>query len=344
MTSMMQAVVFETTGGPEVLRIVERPVPAPKRGEALIAIAATAMNFADLLQRQGNYSNHAGLNPVLGLECSGRIAALGEGVTGWRVGDRVCALLNGGGYAQYAAVPCGHLLPVPDGVGLRDAAALPEAACTVWSNVVDLAGLKAGEAFLVHGGAGGIGAMAIQVARGIGAEVLCTAGSADKLAVATRLGASRGIDYRTEDFVAAARDHTGGRGVDVILDVMGASYFARNIEALAFDGRMAMIGLQGGREAHAPLGLMMKKRLGLFTTSLRDRPLAAKDRIVAGVRADIWPLIGAGAVKPVIDRSFALRDVVAAHRYMESGRHIGKIVIEIADDRPSSPDRRPFVS
>lgn len=329
MTAMMQAVGFEKTGGPDVLRIVERPVVKPGRGEVLIKIAVTALNFADLLQRQGNYSNHANLNPILGLECSGRIASVGDGVEGWHVGDAVCALLNGGGYAQYTTVSAGQLLPVPAGVTLRDAATLPEAACTVWSNIVDLAGLAAQETLLVHGGTGGVGSMAIQVAVGMGAKVLCTAGSAEKLAIAERLGAEQGINYRTEDFVAAVLAHTAGKGVDVILDVMGAGYFARNIEALASDGRMAMIGLQSGWEAQAPLGLMMKKRLSLFTTSLRDRPLAAKNRIVAGVRNDIWPLLASGTVKPVNDRTFPLSEIVEAHRYMESGRHIGKIIIEI---------------
>ncbi len=329
MTERMKAVLLEAIGGPDVLKLVDCTIPTPGPGEVQIAIAATAMNFADLLQRQGNYSNHANLNPILGLECSGTIAALGEGVTSFELGDTVCALLNGGGYAEYVAVPVAHVLPLPQGIDLGSAAALPEAACTVWSNVLDLAALKGGETCLVHGGAGGVGSMAIQVAKGIGADVFCTAGSQEKLDFAEALGVKRGIHYRDEDFVAVVREITGDKGVDVILDVMGAGYLTRNIEALAFDGRMAMIGLQSGRETQVSLGAMMKKRLSLFTTSLRDRPLAAKQRIVAGVKDDIWPLVAEGAVKPVIDRRFRLDEVVDAHRYMEAGRHIGKIVIDV---------------
>lgn len=329
MMAQMKAVLFDTIGGPEVLKFAHLPVPRPGPGEVQIAIVATAMNFADLLQRQGNYSKHANLNPILGLECSGRISALGDGVDGWRVGDEVCALLNGGGYAEYVVVPAGHVLPVPKGVDLVSAAALPEAACSVWSNIIDLAKLGSGETFLVHGGAGGVGSLAIQVARGFGADVFCTAGSPEKLDFAASLGVSRGINYQTEDFVAISREATGGRGVDVILDVMGAGYLPRNIEALAFDGRIAMIGLQSGREAQISLGVMMKKRASLFTTSLRDRPVAAKQRIVAGVLSDIWPLLESGRARPVIDRRFGLGDIVEAHRHMESGRHIGKLVIDV---------------
>lgn len=330
MTATMKAVTFERVGPPEMLSIGQRAIPVPAAGEVLIRVVATAMNFADLLQRQGNYSNHANLNPVLGLECAGTIAALGEGVTNWQTGDSVCALLNGGGYAEFVAVPAGHVLPVPAGMTFEHAAALPEAACTVWSNVVDLAELKAGETLLVHGGMGGVGSMAIQVARGLGATVLCSAGSAEKLSFATQLGVSRGVNYRDEDFVAVVRDYTDGKGVDVILDVMGAGYLPRNIDALAIDGRIAMIGLQSGRDGQIPLGIMMKKRASLFTTSLRDRPISARTRIVDGVKADIWPLIDKGAVRPIVDQVFPLNEVVEAHRYMESGRHSGKIVISIA--------------
>ena len=329
MTAQMKAVLFDAIGGPGVLRVSHLPVPQPGPGEVQIEIVATAMNFADLLQRQGNYSNHANLNPILGLECSGRISALGEGVEHWQVGDEVCALLNGGGYAEYVVVSAGHVLPVPEGVDIVSAAALPEAACTVWSNIVDLAKLRPGETFLVHGGAGGVGSLAIQVARGFGADVFCTAGSPEKLDFAASLGVKRCINYRTEDFVAMSREATDGEGVDVILDVMGAAYLPRNIEALAFDGRISMIGLQSGREAQISLGVMMKKRASLFTTSLRDRPVAAKQRIVAGVRSDIWPLVESGRVRPVIDRRFELGDIVAAHRHMESGRHIGKLIIDV---------------
>lgn len=329
MTAQMKAVLFGAIGDPEVLRISHLPVPQPGPGEVQIEIVATAMNFADLLQRQGNYSNHANLNPILGLECSGRISAVGEGVENWKVGDEVCALLNGGGYAEYVVVSASHVLPIPQGVDLVSAAALPEAACTVWSNIIDLAKLRSGETFLVHGGAGGVGSLAIQVARGFGADVFCTAGSLEKLDFAASLGVKRCINYRTEDFVAISREATDDKGVDVILDVMGAGYLPRNIEVLAFDGRISMIGLQSGREAQISLGVMMKKRASLFTTSLRDRPVAAKQRIVAGVRSDIWPLIESGLVRPVIDRRFELDDIVAAHHHMESGGHIGKLVIDV---------------
>lgn len=331
MTAGMKAVVFDRTGGPEVLRATQLPVPRPGPGEVSIRVTATAMNFADLLQRQGNYTNHAGLHPVLGLECSGTVAEAGAGVTGWRTGDPVCALLNGGGYAEYAVARAEHLLPVPAGMDIRQAAALPEAACTVWSNMLDLAGLASGQRLLVHGGAGGVGSLAVQVGAAMGAEVFCTAGSAEKMAAVRGFGARHAIDYRNEDFVSVVRETTGGAGVDVILDVLGASYLTRNLEALAPDGRIAMIGLQGGREAQVNLGAMMKKRATLFTTSLRDRPPPAKARIVRGVAADLWPLVEAGRIAPVVDRAFPLDRIVDAHRFMEGGSHIGKILVDVRD-------------
>lgn len=325
----MRAVVFDHTGAPDVLSIVERPVPALGPGEVLIKVAATAMNFADLLQRQGNYSNHADLNPILGLECSGVVVAQGDGVALPTIGTEVCALLNGGGYAEYVCAKVGQVLPIPSGIAVTNAAVLPEAACTVWSNVLDLAALSPNESLLVHGGAGGVGSLAIQVASALGVEVFATAGTPEKLEYATRIGARHVINYHDNDFVGVIREISAGRGVDVILDVIGPAYLGRNIEALAFDGRMTMIGLQSGREGTIPLGMMMKKRATLFTTSLRDRPLAAKDRIAKGVKTDIWPLVSAAKVLPLIDCRFPLADIVEAHRYMESGRHLGKILIEV---------------
>lgn len=323
----MRAALLTRTGGPDVLRLEEVPAPRPGPGEVVVAVHATALNYADLLQRRGTYGAGIPLPTILGLECSGTIAEIGSGVEGWAVGDAVCALVDGGGYAERVAVPAAQLMPVPAGIDLVAAAALPEAACTVWSNIIDIARLAAGETLLVHGGAGGIGSFAIQAGRAIGARVFATAGGPDKLAHCLRMGAERAIDYKAEDFVAVMREETDGRGADVILDNMGALYLGRNIEVLAPDGRIAMIGLQGGRDGNIPLGRMMAKRGALFTTSLRDRPAVAKAAIVAGVRRDLWPHIDAGRIIAVIDRTFHLSEVAEAHRYMESGRHSGKIIL-----------------
>jgi len=323
----MKTIIFKTFGTPEVLQMVERPAPVPKAGEVLINIHATALNYSDLLQRRGTYVMKTKGENVLGIECSGVIAALGDGVTGWQIGDKVCALLTGGGYAEQVAVKAGHVLPCPEGLSLLQAAALPEAACTLWSNLRDIGRLQPGDTVLIHGGAGGVGSLAIQWAHHWGARVLTTAGSPDKLQRCRELGADVTIDYRQEDFVEVVQRVTDGRGVDVILDNMGADYLARNIDALAVDGRIVMIGLQSGREAPIHLGKMMGKRAALHTTSLRDRSTAAKQAIVAGVLQDVWPAVISGAIKPVIDKSFALDEVVEAHAYMESGSHVGKIVL-----------------
>ena len=323
----MKTIIFKTFGTPEVLQVVERPDPAPKAGEVLIDIHATALNYSDLLQRRGTYVMKTEGENILGIECSGVIAALGDGVTGWQIGDKVCALLPGGGYAERVAVNAGHVLRCPEGMSLLQAAALPEAACTLWSNLRDIGRLQLGETVLIHGGAGGVGSLAIQWAHHWGARVITTAGSPDKLQRCLELGADVAIDYRQEDFVEVVQRVTERRGVDVILDNMGADYLARNIDALAVDGRIVMIGLQSGREAPIHLGKMMGKRAALHTTSLRDRSTAAKQAIVAGVLQDVWPYVLSGAIKPVIDKSFALDEVVEAHAYMESGSHVGKIVL-----------------
>jgi putative PIG3 family NAD(P)H quinone oxidoreductase len=322
----MRAITITEPGGPEVLALAEVPDPSPAAGEVVIEIAAAGVNRADLLQRQGLYPPPPGTPPYPGLECAGRIVALGDGVTGWLPGDEVCALLSGGGYAERVAVPAGQLLPVPAGISVTEAAALPEVACTVHSNVVTLAGLAAGETLLVHGGASGIGTFAIQLGRALGARVACTAGSPAKVARCLELGAELGICYPDEDFVAAITDFTGGRGADVILDLMGAAYLHRNVTALAPGGRLMVIGLQGGARAELDLNALLRKRASVHATSLRARPAAEKAAIVAAVRGQVWPLVAAGQVRPVIDAVLPLAEAGQAHLRME-GSHIGKILL-----------------
>ena len=324
----MEAITIPRSGGPEVLTWQAVPDPEPAAGEVLVDVTATAVNRADLMQRQGFYPPPPGAPPYPGLECSGRIAGLGDGVTGWQVGDEVCALLSGGGYATRVAVPAGQVLPKPSTVSLRDAAGLPEVACTVWSNVGQLAHLSKGETFLVHGGASGIGTHAIQVAKALGASVLCTAGTPEKLVRCRELGADVTINYKTEDFVARVSEETGA-GVDVILDLMGAKYLARNIEALAPNGRLAIIGLQGGARAEIDLGALMRKRAQVIGTVLRARPPAEKAAIVAAVRERVWPLVESGAVRPVVDRVLPMRDAAEAHRIVEAGDNIGKVLLTV---------------
>jgi putative PIG3 family NAD(P)H quinone oxidoreductase len=323
----VDAITIPRTGGPEVLTWASVPDPEPIEGEVLVDVTASAVNRADLMQRQGFYPPPPGAPPYPGLECSGRVAALGPGVTGWRVGDEVCALLTGGGYATRVAVPAGQLLPVPAGVSVRDAAALPEVACTVWSNVGQLAHLGKGETFLVHGGGSGIGTHAIQLAKALGATVLCTAGTPEKLARCRELGADVAINHRTEDFVARVREETGG--VDVILDVIGAKYLARNVESLAANGRLVIIGLQGGAKAEIDLGALTRKRAQIIATVLRARPAPEKAAIVAAVRERVWPLVESGAVRPVVDRVLSLRDAADAHRVVEAGENVGKVLLTI---------------
>jgi putative PIG3 family NAD(P)H quinone oxidoreductase len=323
----MHAVVITEPGGPEVLQWLEVPDPAPGPGEVVIGVAASGVNRADLMQRQGHYPPPPGAPPYPGLECSGRVRAVGDGVSGWRPGDEVCALLSGGGYAEQVVVPAGQLLPVPAGVGTPTAAAFPETACTVYANVFQLARLAAGETLLVHGGSSGIGTMAIQLGKAFGARVACTAGSPEKLARCRELGADVAVDYREEDFVAALLDATGGAGADVILDIMGASYLARNLAALATGGRLVIIGRQGGSRAEIDLGVLQGKRASVHATTLRARPPAEKAAVVAAVRDRVWPLIDAGKVVAVVDRELPMSQAAQAHRVMAASEHIGKILL-----------------
>ncbi len=322
----MHAITLPTFGGPEALTWAEVDDPTPGAGEVLVDVTATAVNRADLLQRMGFYNPPPGATDIPGLECSGTVAALGDGVTGWSVGDEVCALLAGGGYAERVAVPAGQLLPVPHGVSLVDAAGLPEVACTVWSNVVMVAGLQPGDWFLVHGGSGGIGTFAIQFARAYGARVMTTA-SAAALDGCRALGAEVAIDYANEDFVERVREVTDGHGADVILDNMGAKYLPRNVAALATNGRSVTIGMQGGMKGELDLGMLLAKRGSVHATSLRARPAVEKAAIVAGVREHVWPLVESGAITVVIDRVLPLRDAADAHRVLETGGHHGKVVL-----------------
>jgi putative PIG3 family NAD(P)H quinone oxidoreductase len=322
----MYAVTISEPGGPEVLRWSQVPDPTPGPGEVLIEVRASAVNRPDLLQRAGHYPPPPGAPPYLGLECAGVVAAVGPGVSGFAPGDEVCALLGGGGYAQRVAAPAGQVLPVPRGVGLAEAASLPEVACTVWANVVDLARLRAGETLLVHGGGSGIGTFAIQLAVALGVRVVTTARAA-KHAALRELGAAVTVDYTDQDFVAATREATGGRGADVILDIMGASYLARNLAALAPDGRLAIIGLQGGRRAELDLAALLDTRGVISATRLRPRPPADKARIVRGVREQVWPLVESGAVRPVIDRRLPMPEAAQAHRIVEAGEHVGKVLL-----------------
>lgn len=322
----MYAVTIAAPGGPEVLKWSEVDDPSPAPDEVLIDVAAAGVNRADLLQRAGHYPPPPGVPPYPGLECSGVIADVGREVTQWRPGDRVCALLAGGGYAQRVTVPAAQVLPVPDQVDLVDAAALPEAACTVWSNVFDAAGLQPLDTLLVHGGASGIGTMAIQLAVAHGARVITTA-SAHKHEALRALGAEITVDYRTEDFVAVTRKATGNVGADVILDIMGAAYLDRNVTALATGGRLVVIGLQGGRKAELNLGTLLAKRGTIIATNLRFRPVAQKAAIVAAVREHVWPLIGSALVRPVVHTRLPLAEAARAHEIIEAGTYIGKIIL-----------------
>jgi putative PIG3 family NAD(P)H quinone oxidoreductase len=325
----VRAVVVDGAGGPEVLVVREQPDPVAGPGEVLLDVAAAALNRADLLQRQGHYPPPPGASHVLGMECSGTVAALGEGVSGWATGDRACALLSAGAYATRVAVPAGQLMPVPDGVDLVEAAALPEVACTVWSNVFMLAHLRPDETLLVHGGAGGIGSFAIQLAAQLGARVFTTAGSEEKRELCRRLGAEVAIDYRHEDFVEVVRERTGGAGAEVILDNMGASYLARNLAALATEGRLMIIGMQGGTKTELDLGALMRKRGAVVAGTLRARPAGEKAAICASVVEHVWPLVAEGRVRPVVHSTVPLDDVRRAHELMESGAHTGKILLTV---------------
>ncbi|MYR85835.1 zinc-binding dehydrogenase [Streptomyces sp. SID685] len=323
----MHAITIPEPGGPEALVWDEVPDPVAGEGEVLVEVVASAVNRADVLQRQGFYNPPPGASPYPGLECSGRIAAIGPGVSGWTVGDEVCALLAGGGYAQKVVVPAGQLLPVPEGVDLVQAAALPEVACTVWSNVFMISHLRPGETLLVHGGSSGIGTMAIQLAKAVGAKVAVTAGTKEKLERCAELGADILINYREQDFVAEVEEATGCAGADVILDNMGAKYLDRNVRALAINGRLAIIGLQGGAKGELNIGALLHKRAAVTATSLRARPVEEKTAIVAAVREHVWPLLAAGRVRPVVDRELPMAQAAEAHRVVEESGHIGKVLL-----------------
>lgn len=321
----MRAIMLSEPGGPDNLTWTEVADPSAGPGEVVVEVAASAVNRADILQRQGNYPPPPGASEIIGLECSGTIAEVGDGVEGWQVGDQVCALLAGGGYAERVAVPAGQLLPVPGEVELVTAAALPEVACTVWSNVVMTARLTEGETLLVHGGAGGIGTHAIQVGKALGATVVVTVGSDDRAERCRQLGADIAINYREQDFVEVVKAEFGG--ADVILDNMGAAYLGRNVDALATGGRLVVIGMQGGTKGELHLGKLIAKRASVTATTLRARPLDEKAAIVAQVREHLWPLVAQGTVQPVIHQVFPLSRAGDAHRALDEGGVFGKILL-----------------
>lgn len=325
----MHAITASENGGPEVLTLSELPDPEPGPGEVVLDVAATAVNRADLLQRQGLYPPPPGASDVIGLECSGTVAALGSGVEGWEVGEEVCALLAGGGYATKVAVPAGQLMPVPQGVDLVSAAALPEVACTVWSNVFMVAHLQPGETLLVHGGGGGIGTFAIQLAHALGARVATTAGSEHKLEVCRSLGADITVNYHEQDFVEEVRRATDGHGADVVLDNMGAKYLGRNVEVLATQGRLVVIGMQGGVKGELDLSALIRRRGAVIATTLRSRPLAEKAAICAAVVDHVWPLVASGDVQPVVHTSLPLAEAAGAHRTLDSGDVVGKVLLTV---------------
>jgi NADPH:quinone reductase len=326
----MIAIEIRQPGGPEVLVPVERPRPTPGPGEVLISVAAAGVNRPDVMQRRGQYAPPPGASDIPGLEVAGTIVAVGAEVSGWDVGDKVCALVAGGGYAALCVAPAPQCLPIPAGMSFVSAAALPETFFTVWSNVFDRAHLTSGESVLIHGGSSGIGTTAIQLARAFGARVFATAGSAEKCTACERLGAELAINYRDSDFVAAVRDRTEGRGVDVILDMVGGEYVARNIDALAVDGRLVQIAVLGGAKAQVNMVPILQRRLTVTGSTLRPRSVAEKGAIARALRDRVWPLLESGAVAPVIFQTFPLQDAGVAHRVMESSRHIGKLVLVVS--------------
>jgi NADPH2:quinone reductase len=327
MTNSMIAIEIAEFGGPEVLRPTRRPIPNPAAGELLIEVAAAGVNRPDVLQRQGGYRPPPGASDIPGLEVAGRVAALGPDVQGWQVGDQVTALLAGGGYAEFCAAPAPQCLPIPRGLDAIRAAAIPETFFTVWTNVFDRARLRAGESFLVHGGSSGIGTTAIQLAHAFGARVFTTAGNSEKCAACVKLGAERAIDHRREDFVAVIEEATAGKGVDVILDMVGGSYINRNLKILAVEGRLIQIAYLEGGKAEIDVGALMMKRQTLTGSTLRPRSIAEKAAIAAALHEKVWPLLEAGTVAPVMFRTFPVAEAAAAHRLMESSSHIGKIVL-----------------
>jgi len=325
----MKAIEIPAPGPPEVLRPGERPAPSPAAGEVLVKVAAAGVNRPDVMQRMGHYPPPPGITDIPGLEIAGVVDAIGAGVHDWQVGDRVCALVAGGGYAEYCVAPAPQCLPVPKGMDFVHAAAIPETFFTVWTNVFERGRLQPGESLLVHGGSSGIGTTAIQLAHALGSRVFATAGSAEKCAACERLGAERAINYRDADFVPALKEATGGRGVDVVLDMVGGEYFPRNMDALAMDGRLVSIAVLGGVKAQINILTMMQKRLTLTGSTLRTRPVAEKGAIAAALRQHVWPLLESGAVAPVVHATFPLAEAAAAHRVMEAGAHIGKLVLVV---------------
>jgi putative PIG3 family NAD(P)H quinone oxidoreductase len=325
----MTAIDIAAPGGPEQLRLVSRPVPHPGENEVLVRVAAAGVNRPDVMQRQGRYPPPPGASDLPGLEIAGEIAALGPHVTAWSIGDKVTALLPGGGYAAYAVAAAPLCLPVPAGMSMVEAAAIPETFFTVWTNLFDRGRCQAGDTVLIHGGTSGIGTAAIQLAAVLGARVFATAGSDVKARACERLGAVRGINYHTEDFVAVLREETGGKGVDVTLDMVAGSYVARNLDIAALEGRVVVISLLGGARAEVNMGVILAKRLTLTGSTLRSRTVAQKAAVAAGVLQNVWPLFAAGRVRPIIHAEFPLAEAAAAHRLMESSGHIGKIVLTL---------------
>jgi putative PIG3 family NAD(P)H quinone oxidoreductase len=323
----MTAIEIAQPGPPDVLRTTERPVPRPASGEVLIRVEAAGVNRPDVLQRLGQYPPPPGASDIPGLEVAGVVAAIHPDVIRWRIGDRVCALVAGGGYAEYCAAPEVQCLPFPGNVGATAAAAIPETFFTVWTNLFRRGALRTGERVLIHGGSSGIGTTAIQLAHTLGSIVFATAGSEEKCEACRRLGARMAINYRTADFVEAIQQATAGGGVDVILDIIGADYFAKNIDCLAVEGRLVQIGLLSGARTSIDLGRVMRRRLTITGSTLRIRTIQEKGALAQDLEANVWPLLSAGRVAPVLDRTFPLREAVAAHRRMEAGEHIGKIVL-----------------
>jgi len=327
--AMMTAIEIAAFGGPEMLRPCLRPLPVPASGEVLIRVAAAGVNRPDVMQRRGLYPPPSGASDIPGLEIAGEVVALGQGVAEPKLGDRVCALVTGGGYAEYCLAPAPLCLPIPDGFDLIQAAALPETFFTVWTNVFERGRLQSGERFLVHGGGSGIGTTAIQLARAFGASIFTTAGSPEKCRACEELGAST-INYREQDFVDAIKTRTGGEGVDLILDIIGGDYLQRNLACLAIDGRLVQIAVQGGPKSEIDLLPLMQKRLTITGSTLRSRSVPEKAAIAAALKAKVWPLLEAGRIRPIIHAVFALEDAPQAHRLMESSQHIGKIVLKVA--------------
>lgn len=327
---LMRCVEITAPGGPEVLRPTQRPVPAAGPGEVLVKVAAAGINRPDTLQRQGKYDPPPGASDLPGLEVAGHIVALGPDVSGWSIGDAVCGLVAGGGYASYCVVPAPQLLPVPAGLTMVEAAALPETFFTVWSNVFDRGRLAAGDTLLVHGGSSGIGTTAIQLAAAFGATVYATAGTPEKCQSCEALGATRAINYRSEDFVSVINEATGGRGVDVVLDMVGGDYIDRNVSILAIDGRHVSIAFLGGARATVNFANVMRKRLVLTGSTLRPRPVSEKGEIADALRSRVWPLIASGTIRPQIHATFPLEEADQAHALMETSTHIGKIVLKVA--------------